>query len=364
LDIGCFNGEPGYEYREDLDSLKAAAAKGGYTHLAPFPTSSPTVDTKGQVQYLLSKNTDHPVKILPIASLSAGRQGKDLAELIDLSHAGAVAFSDGKKGTSTSLLERGLQYLKGRKEKVIHVINTKDELGVGQINEGKASVYLGLPGLPEHKEIQAVEKAIAAARYTEGDILIHNISLEASLTSITKAKKTHKNIDVSVAFMNLIHSEDDLLDFDANKKVLPPMRMAKELKKLSKGVTTGQITVITSNHTPRSKEEKDEPFGQSAFGASSLASTFTALVTHSDISTESIISCLSDGPYRALGLEIPLIANGEVANLTLFDPTMTTEILSKEDPSLSNNNPYHGHNMTGRVLGIVNFDIFKENWNV
>ncbi len=360
LDIGCFNGEPGYEYREDLDSLRAVAVQGGYTHLAPFPTGLPPMDNKSQVQYLLHQNINQAVHMIPIAAMSKGRKGVDIGELLDLKQAGAVAFSDGKSGTNINLLERSLQYLKSQNTTVIHVVNSKDELDLGQVNEGASSVYLGLQGLPEYKEKIDIDKVLEAIRYTGGKALIHNISLSSSVKSIEKARKDI-SVDISIPYLNLIYNDTDVINFDVNLKILPPLRSQIELNKLIKAIEKGQINVITSNHNPKSKEEKDEPFGQSSFGATGLNTLFPALVTHTPLSLDRIVQCLSFGPYQALLGDPPQIKVGEKANLTFFDPDEEFVFNPSLDHSKSINNPFYESKLKGKVLGIINFNNFEQN---
>lgn len=352
LDIGTYNGEPGFEYRDDLDTLRAAAQKGGFRGLAPFPTGQPTIDSKGQLHFLKSKTEGHPVSIYPIAAITKDRAGKEMSELLDLHANGAVAFSDGAIDSSNKdQLLKGMQYLKGIN--ALTIFDPSDHKD-GQLHEGAASVQMGMEGIPSLSEEAKVYEAIKLSEYAEARILIHNISTVSGLKE-AKSSANKEHIFFSVPFLNLIKEDTDLLGFDVNLKVSPPIRGKSERKALCKAVESGQINVITSNHQPLSIEEKDQPFGLSKFGASTLESVFAALNTYAkELSTERIIYCLSIGPRSILEIDSPNVKKGEKADLTVFDTSLSEPFIASEIKSKSLNNPFLDQVLRGKVLGIIN----------
>lgn len=352
VDIGSYNGEPGYEYREDLDSLRDAAAMGGYCGIAPFPTGKPTIDSKGQLLFLRSRSKDEMVDIYPIAALTKGRGGKDLAELLDLHNSGAIAFSDGDSSQlGSDQLLRSLLYLKSINALTIY---NPFKTGEGQVNEGPISVQMGMEGIPQYEEESFVHTAIKHSEYAEARVLIHNISTTAGIKE-ARGSSNKKNISFSIPFMNLISDDSDLLTFDLNLKVSPPLRGKSEKRGLTKAIESGQVNIISSNHRPLSIEEKDQPFGLTKFGASTLEVVFSALNTYANgLSTERIIHCLSNGPKEALELVNPDISKNEYALLTVFDPSDEIKYEDKDLKSKSKNNPFLGQPLKGRVLGIIN----------
>ena len=349
VDIGCYNGEPGYEYREDLDSLMQAASAGGYCRVATFPTSTPTVDSKAQISYLTNRSSSFVNEIVPIAALTKGRLGKEIADLLDLKSGGAVAFSDGNEGHfDHALLQRALLYLKRINGSVIYSACPKSR---GQVHEGEISVQMGLEGIPSHEESGNVAAAINEADYTESPILIHNVSSSESLRHI----KDSENATATVSFMNLIYEDQDQLDFSLNLKVHPPLRAKKDRKALCKAVREGVIGAITSNHYPLSQEEKDQPFGLSKTGASTLETVFASLNTMcKELDLETIIHSLSIGPSKLLQLKCPILEKGSDASLTIFDPNIKSEITRDSLRSKSLNNPFINQTLEGKVLGIIN----------
>lgn len=358
-DIGCFNGEPGFEYREDLESLTAAASQGGYTHIAPFPTSSPATDSKSQLQYITHRNSKSVVTILPIANVSSHGSGQDISEIIDLSTHGAVAFSDGYESyIDHDFLVRGLQYLESIGGVYIHPVKSKSSVNKGHINEGKCSVALGLEGIPAYTEEIDVDQLLSAIDYAGGRVLLHNVSLSSAIRKVKKKD----DLFISTSFLHLLFDEEAVQSFNVNFKVLPPLRTSYNLTRLAKDFESGKIQIITSNHKPLSKEEKDEPFGQSDFGASTLECVYSALNTHGkNLSQERIIHSLSEAPYEALRLDAPVIEAGQKANLTFYDPTITYECSSSHLRSKSKNNPFLGQELKGRIIGTMNFDKLEQN---
>jgi len=350
LDIGTYNGEPGHEYREDLASLTAAAARGGYLGIVPFSTSDPVVDNKGQLHFLKSQSQNNIVEIHPVASLSKDGKGKDLAELLDLHAAGAVAFSDGDEVLADEdFLVRAMQYLKSCNGILIQPACKKTS---GEVNEGEASVMMGLEGIPEHKEIRNVEASVRARDYSDGRLFIYNISCAKDLNEIKKSSDSSR-ISVSIPHLNLIFDESDVSTFDLNLKVSPPLRSSIDKKALIRAIVFGQVNTITSQHRPLSKEEKDQPFGMSAPGAATIETVFSSLVQYApSIPVERLVHCLSVGPHEALGFNCPTLSTGSMAYITLFDPTVESTYDNLQTKGV--NSPFQGETLAGKVLGIIN----------
>ncbi len=351
IDIGTYNGEPGFEYREDLHSLREAALQGGYTGIAPMPTGQPTIDSKGQLHFLMSQGADHIVDIHPIAAITKHREGKEISEMLDLHQGGAIAFSDGDEDhMSEDQLLLAMQYLKTVNGLTIYSACRPTQ---GHVHEGSVSVAMGIEGIPSHEEVANTTMAIRCSEYADAALLIHNISTAEGLLSIKKA--TNKgNLSVSVPFLNLLLEDKDVIDFDLNLKVQPPLRSSSDRKALIKAINTGQINIITSNHKPLSLEEKDQPFGDSTSGASTIETVFAGLNTlGSELSTEHMIHCLSNGPREVLGLQKESIKVGQAANLTIFDPEEEVTFDESQIKSKCKNNPLLGRSLRGSILGVI-----------
>lgn len=353
LDIGPFNGEPGYEQREDLHSLKNAAAKGGYAYIAPLPNTNPTIDSKSQINFLQRQNDFHATEILPIAAASIGANGIDMSEVIDLVQSGAIAISDGyKSNISKGNLVRIMQYVKGIGATYIHYLPSNVLSADGQINEGEMSILLGMEGIAAIEEIISVQEVLAIAEYVDYPIRIQNISTSAALKLIEKSKS---DVTVSVPYLNLTVSEGALRSFDVNLKVLPPLRQEAERKALIKAINKGKINCITSNHMPIKVEDKDKEFGLSKFGAIGLETCFAGIWTFAtDINLDRVVYCLSQGAYDMLGLPCPSLSEGEKSVLTLFDPSLDIKITPHFIESKSLNTPFLNKTLKGKILGVIN----------
>lgn len=351
LDVGAFNGEPGYEQREDLLSLKHAAAQGGYTYVAALPNTQPVIDNKSQIQYLQRKNDEHTTEIIPIACATSHAKGDDIAELIDLTQAGAIAFTDGiNSSINKGQLLRTLEYLKAVDGCYIHFLphNTLSE--DGQINEGIHSIQLGLVGIPKVEEYINVTTAVKIAEYAESPLRIHNVT---TIDAIKEIKKSNQAISVSVPYLNLIKDDGEISGFDTNLKVLPPLRDKKEQKNLIKQINDGTINCINSNHTAILEQDKDKEFGLAQFGATGISECFAALNTYAkNLDFERLIECLSIGSYEYIGLNSPMIEENEKSVLTVFDREASYEV-TQQHPKV-NNNPFLGSTLKGRAIAIIN----------
>ena len=357
MDIGTQVGEPGFEHRETLSSVADAAAKGGFTTLAPFPNTNPCIDNKSSVQYILNNSQQFAVDFLPIAAISQGCKGQDITEMMDMSNAGAIAFSDGRKPVQDGgLLLRALQYAKASNKKIIQRPVDLSLEYEGMIHEGKTSLSLGLNGMPSLSEYTATSRDIKIAEYAENDIILHTISTKESVDLVKSERKSNPRVSATVSYKNLIQTDEDLLDFDSNLKLQPPLRSTKDQKALIKGIKDGSIQAICSNHVPLEQEQKKLEFPYAGFGAIGLETCYSALNTHlsGTLSKNILVDRLAYGPRELLNLSIPEIKEGTKANLTLFDPSQEWTYGRREIRSKSKNSPYIGLEFIGKVLGIIN----------
>ena len=352
-DIGSHHGEPGLEQRETFASLNAAAQAGGYTGLAVFPNTEPAVQTKSDVHFVKHQTEDLLVDFHPIAALSKDCAGKEITEMIDLHNSGAVAFSDGLKSVSHSgVLSRALEYKKSFGGKIIQHAQDNALGSHAQIHEGAVSISLGMQGFSNISEKTMVERDINISAYTESDIIFHGISAKESIAAIRAAKKNKQPIAATISYLNLVKEDTDLIEFDVNLKVLPPIRDAENRIDSLNAVKQNVIDAIVSNHFPLEIEEKKKEFTYASFGAIGIQTTFAALNTfcRKNLSLEKIIDKISVGPRKILGLDIPSISEGEVANLVAFDPDIEWTFSKANNVSISENSPFLGQNFRGKVI--------------
>jgi dihydroorotase len=357
LDVGVQTGDPGFEHREDLRTVSAAAAAGGYTGIACWPNTSPTIHSKSEVLYLKNTAKNNLVDLFPIGAVSQNCKGVDITEMYDMHHAGAVAFSDGKKAIQNSgLMMRALQYVKAFEGTIINHPHNADIAGNGQMHEGKNSTSLGMKGIPRLAEELMVQRDIYLVEYTDSKLHFSNISSDTSEALIAAAKQKKLKVTSSVSILNLIFSDEKLTDFDTQFKVVPPLREARDIKALQKGLKNGTIDIITSNHRPVEEEGKNLEFFNADFGALGLQTTYSLYNTHLSkvIDAESFVEKVAIQPRQLLNIDLPVIEEGAEANLTIFDQNHEWTFSKKDLLSKSTNSPGIGMEWEGKVLGVVN----------
>ncbi len=360
-DVGVQTCDPGFEHREDLASTARAAMAGGFTAVMPFPNTEPATHSKSEILYIKNKTQSYLVDFHPIGALSENTKGKDMAELLDMHHAGAVAFSDGKKAVQDGgLILRGVQYATIFNGIIFNSPFDKSIAPHGQIHEGVTSTSLGLPGIPSMAEEIMVQRDLQLLEYAQGRLHFHNISTARSVDLVRQAKKQGLNVTASVAVLNLCLTDEALSHFDTNLKVMPPLREKSDIEALIKGLKDGTIDFIDSNHSPIDTEGKDLEFPYAAFGAIGMESAFSLSNTflNKKLTIEQLIELWAIKSRTILGLKIPEITEGVTANLTIFNPNEKWTFTGKDIYSKSKNSPLLSQpdlaELKGRVYGVVN----------
>lgn len=353
VDVFAHFGDPGYEYKETLESGAAAAAAGGYTDVFVLPNTKPVVDSKSQVEYIRRTASTLPVRIWPLGGVTRGLEGKDLAEMYDMRNSGAVAFSDGTSPVqSAGLLLKGLQYVKAFDGVIVQLPDDKTVGASGLMNEGIVSTRLGLPGKPMMAEELMVARDIELVRYTGSKLHITGISSPQSLAYIRDAKAAGLQVSCSVTPHHLFFTDADLTNYDTNLKVFPPLRDAAAGQTLKKAVQEGLVDAIASHHLPHEFDSKIVEFEYAKPGMNSLETVYPALRTAlPGLSPEQAVDLLSHRPRQLFGLEQATISEGYNATITLFDPAGTTRLETGTTRSRSKNNPFIGRSLQGRVIG-------------
>lgn len=351
IDIGAMCWEPGLEHREDIASLKAAAANGGYTRVFIWPNTTPPIDNKAQYEYFLNQNKSSAVDLLPICSVTKKSEGKELAEILDLHNSGAKIFSDGLiyKGNKSELY-KALEYIKPTSAKLLYAPNPFKIFPDGQIHESKTSILLGLQGLPELSEKMDLEALVQLAEYADCQCIVHNVSSAAAL----KICGNDHVAAVGVGYLNLCKNVESCKGFETNYKVIPPLRSSSDSKALNKAVQTDKMDYISSNHYPVENDLKDREFGMAHFGASGIETVFAALRTDTTMDISKIIEKLTYGPASAAGIEMATITENAEANITLFDPDIEWTYNDSNRKSKCINNPYYNALLKGKAIGVFN----------
>lgn len=353
--------DPGSEHKEDLSSGASAAVHGGFTGVATLPNTTPVVQTKGNVEYVLSKSKAYLTDIYPMAAVTIDTKGEDLTEMLDLHAAGAVAFTDGEKPIwHTDMMLKSLIYL--QKIDGLLINQPEDQLltRFGSMNEGTVSTILGLKGMPTLAEHLMIKRDLDLLKYAGGKIHFSNISSKESVSLIKKAKKKGLQVTCDVSMHHLIHTDEDLMSYDSNYKINPPLRTEKDRKALIKGLQEGVIDVIVSSHTPQDEENKKLEFDLAGFGISGLQTMLPTLLKLGQAIEPAIwIEKVTTNPRKILKLEAPSINENQPANLTLFDPKAKWTLNDQSNKSKSRNTPFFNQELTGKVKAIINGSQFQ-----
>jgi dihydroorotase len=349
--------EPGFEYKEDLQSAAHAAAAGGYTTITALPNTSPVMQTKSDMEFVKQRATSLPVHILPYGALTKNAEGTEMNELFDMHQAGAVAFTDGNKPTMhAGVMMRSLMYSKIFGGLVLsHAEDTNLSAG-GRMHEGVVSVNLGLKGIPNMAEDIMVVRDIELARYTQAPIHFSHISSKGSVELIRKAKKQGVQVTCDVAVANLVYTDEALTGFDSNFKLNPPLRGKADQKALWDGLADGTIDCIVTDHTPEDIEHKVVEFEYAAKGMIMFQTALSLLLQHkpNNVSKEVILTALTQHPRRILKQPAVAIQQGAPAELCLYNEKQSWEFTPQTNRSKSANSPVLNQTLRTKVVATIN----------
>lgn len=345
-------GEPGFEDRETILNGLNVAAKSGFTAIALQPNSFPIIDNQSQVLFVQNKANGSATQLYPIAALTKGSDGNDMAELFDMKKVGAIAFGDyNKSQPNANLLKIALQYVQDFDGLVIAFPQDEKIKGNGVVNEGIVSTRLGLKGIPNLAEELQISRNLFLLEYTGGKLHIPTVSTAKAVQLIKEAKAKGLNVSCSVAVHHLVMTDEKLEGFDTRFKVSPPLRTESDRKALVAGILDNTIDMITSDHNPMDIEHKKMEFDTAKNGTIGLESAYGALMTVLPI--EKVIEKLTSGK-AVFGIESQSIKEGAPANITLFNPEGNSIFTKSSILSKSKNSAFLGMETKGQVYGILN----------
>ena len=354
IDLKSHFCDPGEQHKETLSTGLDSAASGGFTHVSVMPSTTPVIDHKSLIDYVLRKSEHHAVNALPVACITKEMKGQELSEMYDLHVAGACMFSDDIKTPKAQVLTNALLYSNNYDCKISANSFNHSLSHEAQVNEGEASLRTGLKADPEVSEVIEIEKHIRLVEYTGGQLHLSGISTKEGVKLIKAAKKKGMNITADVHLMNLCFNENKVVEFDTVFKTLPVLRSQNNVEALWKALEDETIDFIVSDHRPTIKEEKELEFEHASFGSPQLKTVYSALKTRDHLSLHKLIEILSDRPRIYIGVAQATIKEGTQADLTLFDPEEDFAYGDKTKKEEIIYSPFQNENMKGRVIGIIN----------
>jgi len=354
MDVFAHFCDPGIEHKETLATGAAAAAAGGFTTVMVLPNTKPVIDTKSQVEYIVRASESLPAQILPIGAITRKTEGKELAEMYDMHASGAAAFSDGLHPLQSSgILLKGLQYVKAFDGVILQLPDDESIAAHGLVNEGIISTRLGLPGKPSIAEELIVSRDIQLAKYTDSRVHFTGISTPKSVALIKEAKEHGVKVTCSVAPYHLALCDEDLMQYDTNLKVNPPLRTREDMEALRVAVAEGVIDCIATHHLPQDYDAKVLEFEYAKDGMIGLETCYSILRTYlPQLQEERIVELLSVNPRKIFDQPASINVD-QKASLTLYQPDAHYTFTQKNIASKCNNTPFIGKDFVGKVAGTV-----------
>ena len=353
--------DPGYEYKENLKSGVHVAINSGFLDVLITPNTNPIIQTKADVSYIQEKSLNNFCEIHPSAAISKNFNGKDLNDIIDLHNSGVKAFTNSYScKESSEMIMNSLLYL--NQIDTLLLTKPKDRsFSDGVVNNGYYSNTVGLKGIPRISESIAVERDLSILEYVGGKIHFSGISTKESVSIIRDAKTKKLNVTCDVPIHNLILDDSNVVSFDPNYKVDPPLRTKDDIDALIEGINDGTIDIIASHHEPQDIDTKKCEFEKANFGVISLQTFFSNIVQLSrKIPLENLIKTFSTNPKKILGVETYSVVEGSKASFTVFDPDGSWDYNENSNLSKSINSPWLNWSLKGKVKAVIKDNRIKE----
>lgn len=348
--------EPGFEYKEDIDSGLRAAAYGGFGAVMAMANTNPVNDNASVTRYMLDKaaaSHPHGPRLLPVGALTVGLEGKELAPMGELAEAGCVAFSDdGRPVTNTEIFRRGMEYASQWNRVVIDHCEDEFLAKGSHMNEGVTSGRLGVKGQPTVGEALHVARDILLAEYLGLPVHLAHISCRQSVELIRFAKERGIKVTAETCPHYLILDESSLEGYNTYAKVCPPLRDPQDVLVLRQAVKEGLFDMFVTDHAPHASHEKETPLDEAPNGFIGLETALPLtynLIAQGVLSEQDFVRMWHSGPAGVFNIPVNTFAEGDPADFFLFDPEREWLVSRDTLHSKSVNTPFYGLPMRGKV---------------
>lgn len=348
--------EPGYEYKEDVESGLRAAACGGFGAVMAMANTNPVNDSASVTRYMLEKAAQshpHGPRLLPVGALTIGLEGKELAPMGELAEAGCVAFSnDGRPVTNTEIFRRGMEYAAQWGRVVIDHCEDEFLARGAHMNEGATSARLGVKGQSTVGEAMQAARDILLAEYLDLPVHIAHVSCRQAVELILFAKERGVKVTAETCPHYLVLDESALEGYNTAAKVCPPLRAPEDRAALRRAVSQGLFDMFVTDHAPHAAHEKETPLDEAPNGLIGLETALPLtyeMVRAKELSERSFVSMWHDGPARVFNLPVNNFRPGDPADFFLFDLELEWTVNRESIHSKSLNTPFLNWKMRGKV---------------
>lgn len=352
VDVHVHFRDPGFTYKEDIETGARAAARGGFTTVVLMANTKPAVDTVETLSYVLEKGKQTGIKVETCATVTQGLQGKVLTDMRLLREKGAAGFTD----DGIPILEEGIlrqAFAEAAKLGVPVSLHEEDPAYITNngVNRGKASEYFGIGGSDRKAEIALVERDTELALEAGAILNVQHISTREAVEIVRQAKKRGKGIHAEATPHHFSLTEEALIRYGTLAKMNPPLRTEDDRKAILEGLKDGTIDIIATDHAPHSQEEKEKALTEAPSGITGLETAFSLAVTNlvkpGELTLLEVLDRMSFGPANLYGFDRGYLAEGAEADLIVFD----TEETVKYDQffSKSSNTPFAGETLYGKI---------------
>lgn len=354
IDLHVHFREPGFEYKETIATGAAAAARGGVTTVCPMPNTKPVIDSPERVRDFLRRAEGAPVHILPVGAVTLGQEGKELADIGGMKEAGAAAVSeDGKSVMDTLVFLQGLREAAKYDIPMFSHCEDKTLVNGGVMNAGRKAEELGLPGISNAVEDVIVARDILLSKEAGNRLHLCHCSTRDSAVMVGMAKKMGLPVTGEVCPHHFTMSDEEITEDHGRFKMNPPLRAREDVEALRKALQDGVMDVISTDHAPHGREEKDTSMLKAPFGIVGLeysfALAYTELVLGGYLTLSQLVEKMSVNPARVLGIEKGTLSPGAAADIVVAELDTEYAIDSREFASKGRNTPFDGRRVYGRV---------------
>jgi dihydroorotase len=359
IDMHVHLREPGFEHAETIETGSRAAAAGGFTSICPMPNTAPVNDSATVTAYIVEKARRHAiVNVFPIGAITKDSRGEELAAIGSMLQAGAVAISDdGRPVMNARVMRRAMEFARGFG---IPVINHCEDLHLsagGDMHEGVESVRLGLRGIPRASEDVMVARDILLAELTGAKYHVAHISSANAVQMVAFAKLKGLPVTSEATPHHLTLADGDMLPYDSNYKMKPPLRARCDVDSVVEGVVSGAIDAIATDHAPHPGSEKMQEFERCPFGIigleTALGLALERLVHNGKIGLARLVELFTINPARILGINRGTLAPGAPGDVTIFSTDREWTYDLNKSFSKSRNSPFDGRAFRGGPVATV-----------